>query len=90
MAHSTYELRIQYSQNGRIISDTLFRTVSFFWSKQDEADAREAAFAIVRQNGSGSAAIYLCPTADNSIKTYLSTNMHYPSHVVPNLNLKSI
>ena len=84
-----YEIRIQYSQNGRLITDALFRTVPFLWRKQDEQDAREAAFALVKEQGCGSAAVYVCPESDRSIKTYISTNMHYPAHTVPVLEFKA-
>jgi hypothetical protein len=84
-----YAIRIEYSQNGRLISDSLFRIVPFLWKKQDETDAREAAYALVKKQGCGSAAIYICPVADNGIKTYISTNMHYPAHTIPVLTFKT-
>jgi len=73
-----YQLRIRYSQNGREILDTLFRTVGFFWTKQDEADARAKAQAIADEYGCGMAEVY--HVQDNCV-TYLSS--HYGRKAEP-------
>ena len=70
-AEAKCELRVRYSQNGKQISDELFRMVPFFWTKQDEAEAKQVAQLIVDLNGCGTAEVYLL---QNNCITHLSSH----------------
>jgi hypothetical protein len=69
----SYELRIEYSQNGKVISDELFKQVSFFYTPAEGQAAIVAALALVEEHGNGSAAVYCAPAEARAQRHYLAT-----------------
>jgi hypothetical protein len=62
-----YEMRIRYSQNGREIVDSLFRSVKFYWTKEDESAGRKACADLVNGNGCGMAQLYVSRDGANTV-----------------------
>lgn len=73
MTPNLYELRIQYSQNGRVVSDEHFRDVLFYWTRQDEHEARVRAAQITLEHECGRAQVYVRRKDDPATKTFLVT-----------------
>jgi len=67
-----YQLRIEYSQNGKVISDELFKEVCFFYTPGEAQTAVTAALVLAEEYGCGTAAVYFTP-ADQSRRQYLGT-----------------
>lgn len=70
-----YKLHIEYSQNGRVISDEVFATVQALWCAEDIERARRAANALLSEMGCGTVSVYT-KTVDG--RRYEFTHSFYP------------
>jgi len=75
---TNHQIRIEYSQNGRVLSNELFRAVPFYWSKIDELDARLEARRIAQEYGCGMADVYILDPHGNRTGIYSCYGVDQP------------